>query len=256
MTQAAAKLQASTVPSGKTSLKTVYTASDLHMFCKRSEAPRHMDMLYDAAQNADVFVLNGDIFDFRWSTLKSTNDTVDKALTWLDDFINRVPGCKVHYVLGNHDSVKSFTDALGVYAREKDNLLWHPYYVRLKDTIFLHGDVAQKKMDAEDLTRFREGWYFDKKKGKWMNRIYDAAFLMKVHKGIHKVAFPNRITVERVRHYLDQIGEGPDSGTSTVYFGHTHVAMSDYEHDGVLYHNTGAPLKGLPFNILKTEIEL
>lgn len=235
--------------------KKVYTASDLHLFCQRSEAASHMQALYDAAEDADIFVLNGDIFDFRWSRLASVDHTVDEAIEWLDDFTSRAPACQVHYVLGNHDSVRAFTDALTVFAKQKKNLLWHPYYVRLENKIFLHGDVAQRKMSAEDLARFRSAWEFDRQKGKFVNRLYNAAFRLNVHKGLHRVAFPNEATVRRVRHYLDEIGEGPASGIEEVFFGHTHVALSDFEHDGVLYHNTGAPLRGLEFNILRTEID-
>ena len=53
-----------------------YFVSDLHLFSGRTQAARHAPALHAAARRARTFVLGGDIFDFRWSTLGSVETTV------------------------------------------------------------------------------------------------------------------------------------------------------------------------------------
>ena len=36
-----------------------------------------------------------------------------------------------------------------------------------------------------------------------------------------------------------------------VYFGHTHLAMSHFEQDGIRFHNCGAPVRSCEFRILE-----
>ena len=46
-----------------------YFVSDLHLFANRSNAHRYLEEIALAASQAEVFVLGGDIFDFRWSRI-------------------------------------------------------------------------------------------------------------------------------------------------------------------------------------------
>ncbi|MBX3438851.1 MAG: hypothetical protein KF861_15270, partial [Planctomycetaceae bacterium] len=57
--------------------------SDLHLFANRSRADRYLEAIERAADAADLCILGGDIFDFRWSTLPSTEATVESAVAWL-----------------------------------------------------------------------------------------------------------------------------------------------------------------------------
>lgn len=232
----------------------ITTVSDLHLFCRRSEAPRHQESISHAASQTDRFVLNGDIFDFRWSTLESTEHTVEAAIEWIDGLVSRAPNCHFDYVLGNHDHVQAFMDALDEYATESPNLSWHPYYLDLGTAIFLHGDVANRRMNAADLELYRENWLFEEQKGEFVNKVYDVAFKAGVHRALNRWAFPTNVIVNRLSHYLKDIGRGPGSITERVYFGHTHVALRDYRHKGQRYFNTGAPMPGLKFEILSAEI--
>jgi len=100
----------------------VATTSDLHLFCRRSQGEAHIDTIFDAARNADSFVLNGDIFDFRWSVFPTRSETIDRALAWLDELTTVNPDCQFHYVLGNHDTVHEFVDALDAFAKDTSNL--------------------------------------------------------------------------------------------------------------------------------------
>ncbi|MCP4640800.1 MAG: hypothetical protein GY851_10220 [bacterium] len=236
--------------------RAVTVVSDLHLFCRRSRVPDHMDALHDAVAASDLCVLNGDIFDFRWTTLDTIEETVDESIRWLDAFISRHAHAEMHYVLGNHDNVSAFTTALDRFATERPALTWHPYYVRLGDAVFLHGDVANWKMDADGLAAYRRGWHDDAKKGKLVNTIYDMAFTLGVHRFVHWLAFPRKAVADRILHYLESVNEGPDTGLNHVYFGHTHLALADHAHGGLLFHNCGAPMPGLKFTIFQTTIDV
>jgi len=89
-----------------------------------------------------------------------------------------------------------------------------------------------------------------------MNRVWDAAFGVGVHKALGHIASPTKTVVQRVHYYLDTIGHGPDSGTRKVFFGHTHVPVEGYAHRGVRYYNGGAPMPGLQFRVLTTRIDI
>ena len=237
-------------------MQTVCVVSDLHLFCRRSRVHLHMEHLQQAIGDADFLILNGDTFDFRWTTMDTIEETVHEAIRWLDEIAMRHPHCHIHYVVGNHDNVMAFVRALDEYAAIRPNVSWHPHYVRLGNALFLHGDVADRRMNSHQLTKKREKWHDDSKKAKLFHRVYDVAFALRVHKAVHHVAFPSTVVAKRLMHYLESIGEGPDSGTEDVYFGHTHLALSDYEHKGVRFHNSGAPMPGLEFKILKVPVNV
>ncbi|MFA6244267.1 MAG: metallophosphoesterase, partial [Candidatus Hydrogenedentales bacterium] len=80
-----------------------YVVSDLHLFSRRSDYSVHERHIFQAAAKADVFVLNGDTFDFRWTTLPSIDLTVVAAIRWLRALTERFPNCYFHFILGNHD---------------------------------------------------------------------------------------------------------------------------------------------------------
>ena len=81
-----------------------------------------MKAVEDALDQADVLVLNGDIFDFRWSTLDDHHATVQAALAWLGDQLLKRPTQEIHFVLGNHDCLDPFVEALDVLAKETKSL--------------------------------------------------------------------------------------------------------------------------------------
>ena len=100
----------------------------------------------------EVFVLGGDIFDFRWSRIPILR-AVQMAATWLRELAASCPQCHFHLVLGNHDYHQALIDRLVELEKEVSNLSWHRYYVRLGSSVFLHGDVADKTMNAQGWPR-------------------------------------------------------------------------------------------------------
>jgi len=230
-----------------------YFISDLHLFSRRSQAAEHADALQEAAGKAKTFVLGGDIFDFRWSTLPSTEATVGAAIRWLDALVGAHRTCDFHFVLGNHDCNSRFVDALDKYARRMPNLQAHPYLLRIGKAVFLHGDVADHpQMCAARLTHRRQHWSRDeKRRGVVKNMLYDWAVKARLHRLAGKMVHPRQRVAGRILGYLDRVGQGAESGTEQVYFGHTHDSLSAYRQSGVEFHNPGAPIAGLDFRIVE-----
>ncbi len=236
-------------------MKSAYVVSDLHMFCRRSQWHELLETIHDVAKTADLFVFNGDTFDFKWTSLDSVETTVERAIAFLRELSKRCPKCHFHINLGNHDHAKVFVDALEKLVRKTPNLSWHPYYLRVGSTLFLHGDVAMRKMTQEELARYRERRLFrHKKRGSLRNRVYDAVLKTGAHVTVSRLAYPRRRTAKRVSAYLEDIGHGYDDGVKHVYFGHTHVPMSNYTYGGMTFHNGGAPFKGMRCILLKAKL--
>jgi UDP-2,3-diacylglucosamine hydrolase len=233
-----------------------YVVSDLHMFSKRSRWSDHLDDIYRAAEEADVFILNGDTFDFRWTTLRSVAETVDASVVWLRDLVNKYPQCHFHFVVGNHDNLQIFIEALSELAAVTSNLSWHPYYLKIGDSVFLHGDVSDRKMSADDLEQSRDEWRYDERlRHPALHHLYDWALHIGLHRGAQAVRYPKKLVARRVIAYLENVGLGALTGTRHVYFGHTHDAMSNYRYRGLVFHNAGSPMKGLEFNIIRVELK-
>ena len=240
----------------ETGLASVCVVSDLHMYCRRSQWREHLPSMHAAAAASDLFVFNGDTVDFKWTALSDTAETVKRAIDFLRGFVSRHQHCQFHVNLGNHDHIQPFMDALELLARQTPNLTWHPYYLRVGKSLFLHGDVANRKMSHYDLQRYRAGWLEkkNKKQGLLKNRMYDAAFRAGAHIAVSRLAFPPKRTMKRLDAYLDDIGHTMESGVERVYFGHTHVPVSGASYRGVTYHNGGAPMKGIPFRLLMAQV--
>ena len=225
--------------------------SDLHLFSRRSLAASHSRAIHAAAAKARMFVLGGDIFDFRWSTLGSTETTVNHAIRWLDDLVGSHGQCDFHFVLGNHDCNRQFVSALETYAMTRPNLACHPYFLRLGKSVFLHGDAADRpEMCAARLRHRREHWARDEQRSPMRHALYDLAMHAQLHRVVGKVAHPKRRVAQRILGYLGRVGHGQETGLEHVYFGHTHEALTDYRHRGVTFQNAGSPMPGLAFRIV------
>jgi UDP-2,3-diacylglucosamine hydrolase len=214
----------------------------------------HEAALHAAAQRARLFVLGGDIFDFRWSTHGSAEATTGAAIRWLDELVAAHPRCDFHFVQGNHDCNRRFVSALQGYAAQRPNLTLHPYFLRLGRSIFLHGDAADRpQMNADRLRQRREHWARDEHRGPMRHMLYDLAVQAHLHRVVGRVAHPRRRVAQRLLGYLQRIGHGPATGLEHVYFGHTHEALANFRHRGVAFHNPGSPMPGLDFGIVEVQ---
>lgn len=230
-----------------------FFVSDLHLLANRSNAHGYLEEMVRAAMRAEVFVLGGDTFDFRWSRM-SILKAVDRASTWLEQLTAFCPACQFHLVLGNHDYHQAFIDRLVDLERRIANLHWHRYYVRLGNSVFLHGDVADREMDARSLAESRDKWLDEEQRGSFANMLYDAVVLTRLHKPMPHLIFSKRLVVRRILGYLESVGQGPGNGVRDVYFGHTHKKLAAYRYHGLTFHNGGAPIKGIKFRIIEAKI--
>ncbi len=227
--------------------------SDLHLLASRSNAHHYREALAVAAAGADIFVLGGDIFDFTWSRSESHERSFDRAAGWLESLLLACPVCRFVYVLGNHDHHVGFIDRLEELAALHPMFEWRPDYFRVGDTVFLHGDVADRTMTADKLTKTRYRWGRKRRKGKFANAVYDWAVYTQLHKPVPYLNY-RRLCARRILAYLESIGEGVSTGLRHVYFGHIHRPFIHYYYRGVGFHNSGAALKGLKSRILETRI--
>lgn len=228
--------------------------SDLHLFAQRSAGAEYFQALGPELAAANFLVLNGDIFDFRWSTLPSAEITVSRAVEWLQGVRAAYPACEIHYVLGNHDCPTFFRERLDDLTSTLGRFAWHEFGVRIGSALFVHGDCTHRRMDPGGLRRFREDWDNDRQHGRWMTKAYVAVDRIGATRFAHQYFFPRRTTVERAMHYLDYACPDWRAGTRDCYFGHTHQPFSNFEHAGVQFHNTGSAIRGMGFNPLKFSI--
>lgn len=229
-----------------------FFVSDLHLCSRRSRAAGHLPAIHQAASRAGAFILGGDIFDFRWSTLPTPEETVQHAIRWLDDLVASHHQCDFHFVQGNHDCNRRFISALETYGATRPNLKLHSYILRQGKNVFLHGDAADHPaMCQQRLKKRREHWSCDETRSQMRHVLYDLAVTARLHRLAGKVAHPRRRVVHRILGYLNRIHHGPETGVEDVYFGHTHDALQNYRYRGVTFHNPGAPMPGLAFRIVE-----
>jgi len=101
--------------------------SDLHLFARRSQAADCMHRLRTELATVRVLVLNGDIFDFRWSTLRDLETTVAAALE---------RGVLVYSGTGMADGV------------DGDTILLGPPFVVTDDELVRIADVVSEAIEA------------------------------------------------------------------------------------------------------------
>ena len=138
---------------------------------------------------------------------------------------------------------------LSEYSLVIHRFFWNRYYVRIGDSI-LHGDVADRIMDQQGLTDKREQWDAYEPRGVPANMLYDIAIATRLHRLAAAVVHRDRAVAKRIIAYLNDIDQRTNNGLRQVYFGHTHKAVSGFEYEGLIFHNGGAPIRGISFRIV------
>ncbi len=242
-------------PSQQEQSRRLRLVSDLHLFSRRSRADDYLPAIRAAAAEADLFVLAGDTFDFKWAHQPCAESFADQARDWLTDLVAAQPACQFHFILGNHDHHSALITRLTQLALELPNFAWHEWYFRHRDAIFLHGDAANGFTTTERLSKFRTRCDRHKRRpGRVKNRIYDIVVATHIHTCSSGLMFPARRVAKLITRYLENIGQGAEAGTREVYFGHTHRPLDGFEYAGMRFHNAGAPIKGTRFRIVEAEI--
>ena len=221
--------------------------SDIHMFSKRSIGTGNAESLYERISKADACVLNGDIFDFRWTSLPSIEETVDRAESFLRDLISKFPACRFHFVCGNHDSYPPFVERLERISEEYPAFSWDLLRTRIGNNLFLHGDIIDAAKQGKSIEEYRHSFHVGGKQGALMNFLYDIL----IRTGLHRIiVFVHREPelAEILIRFLRERDPSMLEGTSDIYFGHTHVPFESYLHDGITFHNSGSMIRGLTFS--------
>lgn len=221
--------------------------SDLHLYALRSRGWDCLRSLCDGVGSVDILVLNGDIFDFRWSTLDSTETTISAAMQWLSALLELYADMKVIYVLGNHDCLPEFERRLRSLSQAEPRLEVHPYFALVGDALFLHGDCANGWLNGEGLGRYRARWQREERFGRLAARTYRYADKLGGTRLVHWASYPQGRTVKRVSHYLDDVLPEWRGKVRHCYFGHTHRPFAGFEKGGVTFHNTGSASGGMEF---------
>lgn len=223
--------------------------SDLHLFTRRSDTPFLTEIIYGKARENDFILLNGDIFDFRWSVFGASLSARRAALGWLKGLVSVSPSCHIYYVLGNHDCDLDWARSLDEISSE--NFSWSSSHFWIGENLFLHGDLplGGKHPYGRGLTVSRE-----RLPGHTvLEKLYDLAVFMRLHRVVRFVHTPRRC-VARLYQILNRFDPESLPGLANVYFGHTHVPFSGYFYRGVMFHNTGSAVRHLSMNFLSVEI--
>lgn len=222
---------------------TGHTVSDLHLLTNRSSADRLMPRLHEAAAEAGLFILNGDIFDFRWSKYRRLTPSLEFVEGWIGDLASRHPACQFVFIMGNHDSLPAYADLLTDLSLRYANLAWEPHYLKLGTRVFLHGDVRES-LTAEKLAVYRTRWHKPPHRKRWAHGAYFIFNWSRIPRLIQEIVPTHRLA-SAVTTYL-KVQLGPDFDEITdVYCGHTHRPVTDYRWGDLSFHNTGATIHGV-----------
>lgn len=218
--------------------------SDLHLFAARSTAEHMLRELEPQLADAELCILNGDIFDFHWLTGKDAPTMAAQAMDWLTALARKASHARIFYIMGNHDNLQQLADLLGG-TREK-NLAWSPTHLKLGDKLFLHGDLplAGKAFDKRPLdSRVRSPHLL-------RHKTYDLAINTQAHRLAASLATPalcaHLITRAFARHPHADL-----EGARHIYFGHTHHPFNGLEHGGRIFHNTGSTVRHMKTNPIR-----
>lgn len=224
--------------------------SDLHLFTNRTNVHEHMADIREAADHCDLFVFNGDIFDFQWSLHDGYEDSVKAAAAWIRRLAGAHPGTRFVFILGNHDSIPAYRDALARLCREESNLEWHADWYRLGSSLFLHGDVYHTGEHADGLTVYRARCNRSLRRSRIRHACYWAFSVSGIPPLLLRFVSRKRCA-RRIMAYLStQLGSGLD-GVRDIYFGHVHTPFSCFRYGHVLFHNTGAAIRGMRLRVLR-----
>ena len=223
--------------------------SDLHILTNRTTVHEHMDDIEAAAEAADLFVFNGDIFDFKWSTHGAFQESVAVAVAWIEDLLRRNHDCRFVFLIGNHDGLPSYKAELVRLSNDYPNMTWEEFYLRLDDKVFLHGDVCQTTGSPAELETYRLKCNEHLRDHPVLHMLY----WLVSHVGILRL-FVKMISKEscarRISQYLSTVMGSEFAEIREVYFGHVHTPFTDFPHNGRIFHNTGAALKRLHLQIM------
>ncbi len=230
------------------------TLSDLHLFSHHARPDRYFSLIEKAAGSAGVFILNGDIFDFKWSEHGVFSRSVLAARNYLVDMLERHPECQFIVILGNHDAVPLYIDTLKELEQDHANLEWREFAFVLGDRIFLHGDVIHAGCSNHAIRRFRSRLQRPARGHALQRVMHSAMYRSRLPWAAYRL-LPNHVLALRILTYLEHEQYLSGQSVRHIYFGHTHCAFEDFRYRGYCFHNTGAAVHGSSLRVVTFPLE-
>lgn len=222
--------------------------SDLHVFAQRSDQVRLERLIAALPRTFEFMVLNGDIFDFRWSVYASEGKTVKAGCNWLLTLLQNFPQTRIFYVMGNHDCSQLWAKALADLRHERFS--WSATHCHIGTSLFIHGDLplaGQNPYVRQLPEAYKRVSAFDA-----ASRIYDFAVDARLTH-MARLLFKPAQCVPKIHDLLVEHDQVLMDKVQDVYFGHTHVPFSCYPHKGIRYHNTGSGIRHMSTNMMQIE---
>ena len=230
------------------------TISDLHLFSHHSRPERYFAQIDETVRGARLFVLNGDIFDFKWSEHGGFSRSVEVAEHFLEELVRQHPRCRFQVVLGNHDAVPPYIEVLQKLEERHANLFWHEFACIAENRVFLHGDVINAGSSNSALRRFRSRLQVPANGHPLQRMAHSAIHRSHVPWAAYKV-LPNRILAARILAYLNNEHWLNGTPIRHVHFGHTHCAFEDFQFRGYYFHNSGSATHGSRLRVVKFPLQ-
>lgn len=223
--------------------------SDFHLLTNRSTAHHYLESLHVTVYEVDVVLLNGDIFDFQWSTHGGFAPSVQIAQEWLSELILPHPDTTFLILLGNHDSIPLYRELLQKLSDLHPRVFWYEDYVRLGTSLFLHGDALHTR-NRQELDLYRAKFNQQLKKHPLLHSGYHMLARIGGLRAFTSTVSRRRCARQLLR-YLRTEAPLPLDQVEDVYFGHVHMPFRDFEYKGFRFHNTGASLPFLRSETLR-----
>ncbi len=229
--------------------------SDLHLLSRRSEGLKYQREIFQKTKRARTVVLGGDIFDFKWSEGKTFEQSIDWSIEWLRRLMVNAADAKFYYLLGNHDAHPDFLKALDRLSLEaKNQFEWMAHWLKLNNTVFLHGDVLDANNCHQRLDEKRRVLSHQQISAPIVHKLYDVAIKAKLHRAVIGIAARPARVLPALTKYLSQQQMSFEQGVEHVYFGHTHRPLDESRYQNACFHNGGASISGLSFRIIDFQL--
>lgn len=222
---------------------------DLHLFAKRSNGEVIFDSLSEVTKGSDIIIICGDLFDFRWSSFKTLEESFKSAAGRITSLLKNID-IPVVYILGNHDGIEGFQSYLNSLKEKFNNFKWYDDSYKLGDTLFIHGDIPLKSEGKSVRGRkFKSDEKIYSPFMSWGYTLFTRLKIISLYRGLFKKSSPLPLIHNAVELDSDY------KEVKRVIFGHTHFALNSSVFKGREYHNCGTPMSGFNFNILNIDIK-
>lgn len=162
------------------------------------------------------------------------------ACSMVADLVSQFPQTNFHYLYGNHDHHPEFENMVDKLGEESGNISGHPVSLRLGNTLFMHGDAANRSdMDTETLVRERHQRTENKLHGGLHEFLYGIAVQLRIDEVVTRLPFFPDLVHRRLINFIER--EQID-GIDHIVYGHTHRKIHQGQYEGITFTNTGAPI--------------